>query len=274
MAIVTISRQVGSNGDEIAALVARKCKHQLVGRDEVHKLAQSCDAGFKDACALYEKETQPGFFERLFFNNPSYTSLFESLNFELASRGDVIIIGRGAQVVLRDMVGVIKVRVVAPTRVRIQRVAQKHKIDMGHAAEFVDKYDHQRKSLIRTLFDKDLRDWGLYDLIINTANFTPEGAADIVCQAIDVAHYEHTQEALKAELERRAFAKRVESAIKKEVVTSPYRDITVSVDNENNATLNGYVQDKLSRERAEKVAKKFERIKDVNNDIRTTELSY
>ncbi len=274
MAIITISRQVGSNGDEIAELVAKKCNHQLVGRDQVHKLAQACDSEFKDACSLYEKETQPGFFERLFFNNPSYTSLFESLNFELASQGDVVIMGRGAQIVLRDMPGVLKVRVVAPTRLRIQRVAEKEKIDMEHAAEFVDRYDHQRKAMIRTIFDKDLKDWGLYDLILNTSMFSVDAGADIVCKAIDVAHYEHTQEALKAELERKSFAKRVESAIKKEVVTSPYRDITASIDAQDELTIAGYVQDKMSKERAEKIAKKYERVKGVKNDIRTTELSY
>ncbi len=274
MAIITVSRQVGSFGDEIAALVAQKLGHTLVSRERVHELAQSCDEGFKDACSIYEKEVQPGFFERFFFNSPAYTSLFESLNYELASRGDVVVIGRGGQIVLHDVPGILKIRVVAPLDVRIKRVAKRENMPVDMAGEYVRKYDHQREALVRTIFDKDLQDWSLYDFIINTAQFSAQSAADIICRSVEMMHVEHTEEDVRKKLELMAFAKSVESAIKKEIVTSPYRNILVSAEEGGTVTISGFVQELRSKERAEKIAKKFDRVKEVKNDLRTTELRF
>ena len=61
MHIVTISRLVGAYGDVIAAIVARRMGLDLIGREELHETAQSCDPEYRDACSLYEKEHGPGF---------------------------------------------------------------------------------------------------------------------------------------------------------------------------------------------------------------------
>jgi len=110
MAIITISRQVGSFGDEIAALVARKLDHQIIDNDRVYILAREHDEDFKNACTLYSTQLFRGFLERHFANNPAYKSLFESINCELASIGNVVILGRGAQIALRDIAEVLDIR--------------------------------------------------------------------------------------------------------------------------------------------------------------------
>lgn len=274
MAIITISRQVGSFGDEIAAILARKINHQLVDQAHVHQFAQSCDADFSEACSLYEKEAQPRFFERMFFNSPAYTSLFESLNLELASKGDIILIGRGAQIVLKDIPGILSVRIVAPMDTRIARMAEEKNISKDEAANFIRKYDHQRASMIRTIYDKDFRDWALYDLIINTTSFSAESAADIIAKGVEEMHFEHTDEQLKEKLKLMCFGKRIESALKKEILTSTFRDIQVEVSPEGVVTLDGYVQDVKARELAEKIALKIDGVKKVTNQLRTTELRF
>jgi cytidylate kinase len=274
MAIITISRQVSSFGDEIASVLSKNINHQLVDQAQVHQFAQACDSDFSEACRLYEKEAQPGFFERMFFNNPAYTSLFESLNLELASKGDIILIGRGAQVVLRNIPGILKVRVVAPTNLRIQRLAEQRNISKEVAGDFVRRHDHQRAAMVRSFFDKDLRDWALYDLIVNTTAFSIEAAADLVAKAVDEMHYEHTDEQLKEKLKLMSFGKRIESALKKHILTSAFRDINVTVSPDGVATLSGYVQDVKAKEMGEKIAKGIEGVNKVVNELRTTELRF
>ena len=61
MHIITISRLVGAYGDIIAAIVARRMGLDLIGREELHEMALSCDSDYRDACAVYEKEHGPGF---------------------------------------------------------------------------------------------------------------------------------------------------------------------------------------------------------------------
>ena len=61
MRIVTMSRQVGSLGNEIATLTAKKMDLELIERTSLHELAQSCDPEYKDACEVYESEHGLGF---------------------------------------------------------------------------------------------------------------------------------------------------------------------------------------------------------------------
>jgi cytidylate kinase len=274
MSIVSISMQVGSYGNEIAAQVAKKCHFQFVDQAQVHQLAQECDAEFSKACKLYEAETKPSFFESFFFNNAAYTALFESLNYELASRGNVVIIGRGAQIVLRDIPGVFKARIVAPKDLRIKRVMDAKKVSPEEAASYVEKYDHQRQALIRAIFDKDLRDLRLYDLIINTVSYTPEGAAEVICFAIE-KHQKHQEpETLKEDLKNKAFAKRVESFVKKKIWTSSYRNIEIATTGSGEITLTGFVPDKKTKEHAAEIASTVSGVQKVINELRTTELSF
>ncbi|MEJ2718860.1 MAG: cytidylate kinase-like family protein [Deltaproteobacteria bacterium] len=183
MAIVTISRQEGSYGEVIGAILAKKMGLELITREKVHSLALSCDPEYSEACADYESEHGPGFFERIFFDKTSYTSLFESLTYEQASRGNVVIIGRGAQMVLQHVPGVFKLRVVAPRLVRVKRVMARYGLSLGRAEDFVRKHDHERRHLETSVFGMDPGDWSLYDIIINTAHFESGSAAEVVARS-------------------------------------------------------------------------------------------
>ena len=274
MAIVVISRQVGSYGDKIAALVAKTLNYELVDRSKVHQVARECDPDFSNACTLYEEERKPGFFESFFFQDPSYTSLFESLTYELASRGNVVILGRGSQIVLRDLPDVFTARIVAPTDIRVQRIMKEKGVSAEEARHFIEKHDKQRRALLLSVFDRDLFDWTLYDVILNTASYDVESGAKILCEAVREKIKPTLEVELTQELKNRAFAKTVESHIKKHVVTSAYRNITVSATTEGVVTLSGFVSDPMEKARVEKLAASVQGVKEVVNDLRTTELSF
>ena len=274
MAIVVISRQVGSYGDKIAALVAKTLNYELVDRSKVHQVAQECDPDFSNACTLYEEERKPGFFESFFFQDPSYTSLFESLTYELASRGNVVILGRGSQIVLRDLPDVFTARIVAPSDIRVHRIMQEKGVSADEARHFIDKHDKQRRALTQSVFDRDLYDWTLYDVILNTASYDPESGAKIICEAVEEKIKPTAEPELKQKLKNLAFAKRVESHIKKHVVTSAYRNITVSATSEGVVSLSGFVSDQKDKAKVEKLAANVAGVKEVVSDLRTTDLSF
>ncbi len=275
MAVVTISRKVGSLGDEIGALVARKLGYELVSREGVHRIARECDLEFQDACAAFEAETAPGgVWERMFFRDPAYTSLFEALNLELASRGDVVILGRGAQIALAEVPGVFHARVVAPSGLRVERIAQRMGLGLDEAREFVRHYDQQRRSLIESVYHKDLADWSLYNMVINTASLSAEAGAELISLAVRSLPPVNDPQAVSQDLAHRAFAKKVESAIKKRILTSPYHDIRVRCPLEGHVVLEGFVQDRATRQRAQEVAAQYPGVVKADNQLRTTELSF
>ena len=268
MAVVAVSRQVGSYGNEIMALSAQLLGYKLIDREEVHALAEKCDDEFKKACALYEREIPKDFWERHFLNTPTYTSLFASLNFELASEGDVVIAGRGAQIVLGRFPGVYKVRVVAPEELRVERMMEKKNLPWSEAESFVRSHGHGRRTLIQSLYHKDLSDWSLYDLIINTEFTSIEGGAKIIQSAVEVMPPVTDPEGLAADFRRQAFAKKVESWIRKKVREAFHRHIDVSCPADGVILLTGFSMDAGAAEAAEEVARSFDEVHTVTNEIK------
>ncbi|MEW5725220.1 MAG: cytidylate kinase family protein [Thermodesulfobacteriota bacterium] len=268
MKIIALSRQIGSWGDEIAAMVAERLGFQLVDQKTVHELAESCDPGFKDACELYEREAPKGFWERFFFNKPANTSLFEALNFELASRGDVVLVGRGSQVVLLNIRGVLRARIVAPTEVRVKRFAEQHGVPEDKARDYVVRHGQQRRALIQNIWDVDLSDWALYDLIVNTQDMTPDDGAYIVACAAQKMQPVKDEEALKERLKRLSFAKLVESAIRKELTGTDLGPITVVSPSQGRVVIAGVVSSEADKLLAGKIAGQREGVTEVDNQLR------
>ena len=78
----------------------------------------------------------------------------------------------------------VRVRMVAPFDVRVNRIALANGLTTGAADPLVAKVDHERKDFIRDQFQKDPRDPMNYDLVINTSALTVEGTAAIVMAAL------------------------------------------------------------------------------------------
>lgn len=274
MNILTISRLVGSYGDEIAALVAEKMGLELIGRNGLHELAQSCDTEYKDACELYETEHGPAFFERLFFDRPSHKSLFEALAYEQASRGNVVIIGRGAQIVLRDVPGVFSVRVVAPLETRIERMKKRLNCWNEEAREYIERYDQERETLIHTIFGKHDEDWPVYDMILNTSKFSAEDAAEIVIHSMRKLAEPADEAAAREKLKNCAIAKRIETLIRRKLSSAVARNVEITAESGGVITISGRIGEKRDKEKVEKLVSSYPGVTRIENQLKYTELSY
>jgi hypothetical protein len=277
MAIIIISSEIGTPRDEIAALVAKKLDHQLADHSHVRQLAQDCDSEFDKACAFYQsnygEQEHVGWLERVFYSKPAYVSLFKALHYELASRGDVVILGRGPQIVLRDVPGVLKVRIVAPTRWRAEKMAARRNISLDEATAYVDKMDLSRRALMESVYGVPIYIW-LYDLSINVQTFTVETAAGFICQAASGMDTVPDEADLKEKLTCLALAARVDSAIKQEIQVAPFREFEVSATADGQVSLEGAVHERYSKTRAEKIARTVKGVSGVVNRLKTTDLGY
>lgn len=269
MGAITISRQTGSCGDEIATLLAERLHFELINDEKIHQLAEKCDDDYRDACSAYEYETFRGFFERLFYDRPAYKSLFEALNYELAGEGNVVLLGRGAQIVLHDCAGVFHARVVAPQKKRVERVAEQRKWTQQEAWSFLQNQDHQRRNLVQSIYKADINDYELYDIVCNTAHYSAEAVADLLVRAFNKKNEQPEDPGVSMKLKDLAFAKRLESAIRKQVSSSPFMEgIEVTSDPAGKITLKGFVQGEVDWEKAATIAQHHEGVTEVDNKIR------
>ncbi|MCF8034473.1 MAG: cytidylate kinase family protein [Desulfarculaceae bacterium] len=270
MAIVTISRQVGSMGDEIADQVCRDLGIRLVGGDHFQAKAQECDDDFAKECRAFETEEPAGFFERIFMRHPANTSLFASLVYSEAAQGDAVVLGRGSQIVLAEDPAVLKVRIVSPRHVRVERLAQRKGISSDDAATYLNRHDRHRRALIESIFHKDLSDWSLYDMVLNTKDLSADLVAKLICLAAETEGPISQEQ--KASYADRALAKAVEAAIKKKVVTVPVREVEVTSQGNGRLSLDGAVQDDDSRKHAGDIALAHPGVTAVDNQLRVTKL--
>jgi cytidylate kinase len=269
MAVVTISYQIGSLGGEVAQHAAQLLNLELIDSHQVHTLAESCDDEYKDACSAYALEEFGGILERLSFDRPAYKSLFEALNFELAGRGSVLLLGRGAQVVLKDIPGVFHARIIAPEIIRVERVAARERLTSREAWQIVQNHGRHRKALIESVFRVDPNDYFFYDIIINTAHYTSEATAELLAQAIAKKDRIGDQAVVIEEMKNLAAAKRLESIIRKQVRTAPFMEgVTVSLTADGTVVLNGLVRSQQDIEIAQRIAEDADGGCKVDNQLR------
>jgi cytidylate kinase len=268
MAVVTISRQVGSLGDEVARVLAEDLGYHLVTSQDIQDVARSYDESFAADVSGLEMERGPSFLERLFFAQPVYTSLYGAVILELASRRQVVILGRGSQVVLRHVPQVLRVRVVAPIQLRAQRVGQALSLGPDEAMDYVDRYDQERRALVRQIFDHDLRDWGLYHLVLNTEALDAAGAGSILKKAVSELVRLHPMEDVSRLLGRMALAKRIEAKLRRLVLRA--NSIKADAAPDGSVVLSGYLYSEPERQRAQELAVEMAGSIQVANDVRVS----
>jgi cytidylate kinase len=114
---------------------------------------------------------------------PDYLDLLSSVILEYATQGQVMIVGRGGQMILRARPQVLRVQVIARFENRVYNIVQREGVKWREAAYSVRLADEQRSGYMRRFYNVDWLDASLYDLVINTDRIPSETAADMVIQA-------------------------------------------------------------------------------------------
>jgi len=274
MKIVTISRLVGSYGDIVAAVVARRMGLELVSLAKVHELAQGCDPEYQDVCATFETEHGPTFFEKIFFDRPTHTSLFMALTFEEASKGNVVLVGRGAQVILREAPGVFRARLVAPKAIRMERIMDRYNFTREEAEDFVRRSDHEREGLIHSIFHVDPNDWSFYDLIMNTARYSSGAAADIIVQAVEKMDPVAEPEKVQRELKSMALAKKIETRVRKRLTSAVARLVEIQAQPDGVIRISGRIRDQKDKDKLMKILAEYPGVHQISDELKVTDLSF
>lgn len=183
MPIITLSRELGSRGDDVALAVAERRKLRLIGRELINQAARQAGA---PEIALAEIDElgllglKPGRAARQI-----YRTTVEQVIRDLAAGGNVLLIGRGGQIVLAGQAGVLHVRIVAPHAARVRCVVERCRVSAEAAAARIAASDRARSAYLRRHYGARWDDPQLYDLMINMAQLRVEDAAALVCLAAD-----------------------------------------------------------------------------------------
>ncbi|MBC7233995.1 MAG: cytidylate kinase-like family protein [Chloroflexi bacterium] len=222
MAIVTLSRQLGAGGSEIAAGVAKALGLRIIDREAIDCAA--LEAGVPEI-ALHELgyEGRRGLMQRILDAlkaSPAIPSIVEMERREsvlpiamtprgiftpampllsaamedyvrivgmvilnIAQEGNVLIIGRGSQVLLKDNPEALHVKVIAPLPRRVEKLMRIEGITQREAAQRILASDQARAEYLRRYYGVNWLDPQLYDLVINTGRISIQTAVQLVVMA-------------------------------------------------------------------------------------------
>lgn len=182
MAIITISREMGSGGIPIAHRAAEELGYTLVDGEALRKIADQY--GLSQEAFDQADEHPPAFVAEKDVRLLVDLHQIELMILDYALKGDVIIYGRGGQDLLKKIRSVFRVRIVAPFEERVERWAEREWLDPDLARVLVRKSDQQRAGFIKYYFDRDWENPLDYDLVINTQRLSEEKAIDMICDGV------------------------------------------------------------------------------------------
>ena len=264
MPLITITTGIGCCGLEIARRVAGGLEIPLYDDEKLREESIAMGLSSKELKSLDEKA--PGFFSRVLeFRPQSYLELLEAVVYEISRRGEGIIIGHGAQFLLRDFGCALHVRIYSSEASRLETLTSTQTISRKAALKTIRADDSSKRGFMHYAFAMDWDDPGLYDLIVNKDKLGIEAAADLI---LSVARSEIINTcSLKAleTMERYGLKKLVETSVKKTILIP--RNIHVEVPETGVVVLTGIINPLESKDVLLAAVKAVPGVTEVREDL-------
>jgi CMP/dCMP kinase len=202
MNAITISREYGSGGGEIAARLARRLGWQLIDHEVVVRVAEKLHVSEEEA--EEQDECVEGLASRIFKSlrlvhptmpvtvdippNMDSRAFYEARCQVIegaVTSGHVVIVGRGAQAHLAKRRDVLHVRIVASFELRLAYVMSREGLDREAAQARIMKKDLERARYLERFYHRNPGDPHLYDLVLNTSILDLESAAEVIAIVLE-----------------------------------------------------------------------------------------
>jgi cytidylate kinase len=197
MAVITVSRQLGSHGARIARTVAGELGYDLVDKAVVNRVIRQY--GLTRLDAVYDHK--PKVWELFNANSVTTIEMMNETIAAVAARGNVVIVGRGGFRVLAGMSDVLNVFVKAPDDVRAARIAKRDHVSAEEAARLIKEDDALRARFTRLFYSADWADESQFDLVVDTGVDSDEEAKAKIKEAVSVLPARGTRSAAGLEVD-------------------------------------------------------------------------
>ncbi|MBR1535405.1 MAG: cytidylate kinase-like family protein [Treponema sp.] len=183
MAIITLTRQSGSFGDEVGMLIARRLGYTYFDKKEIEQ--RIIAKGLPKEEFMKFDERKPKFLDRFTKNRDRYLNFLSETILEIAREGNCVIMGRGAYLFLRDVPGHIALRFVSTKAKRIEHIKELTGATNDKVAEqMLEKSDKKQAAFYKSCFKWDLSNHDFIYATINTAIVPPDMLVDMICAGV------------------------------------------------------------------------------------------
>jgi CMP/dCMP kinase len=199
--LITVSREFGAGGSELARLAGQELQWPVLDRDLVHRVAERLRLEPHHVEAVDEQP--PGLLTRLIasallmappelptemqtdrLHPDSVAAAARAAILAAAESPPLIVVGHASQCLFRHRPRTLHIRLVAPEALRLQRVCTRVPCDSARAVAETRRMDQARAAYVRRHHQTDWRDPLLYDMQFNTGRISIADAARMVVQAV------------------------------------------------------------------------------------------
>jgi cytidylate kinase len=187
---LTISREAGSRGAEVAQRIGERLGWAVLDKNLVDRLAG--DLKLQPRVLELLDETRINWFSETLLNlfnsrlvaQQGYVELLGKVIALAATSEPVVIVGRGAHLILPPDAG-LRVRVVAPRILRVQWMAASDGVTLQAGEKRVDAIDEDRGAFISRNFRQESAEASAYDLVLNAASLGVDGCVEVAVRALE-----------------------------------------------------------------------------------------
>ena len=189
--IITIGRQHGSSGREIARLLAEKLNYKCYDKEIVDEAANHSDFS-RDLIDAFDEKRMSAFIlhaggyglnENFRLNMQVVSAQFEAMR-NIAEKGNCIFVGRCADYILRDHDDLISVFIIGDMDERLKCLERRQGLDEVEARKKIKEVDKDRSSFYRYYSDHTWGDAQNYDMCINSSKLGVEGTVQVILDYI------------------------------------------------------------------------------------------
>lgn len=272
VAVITISRHPGSLGDTVARAIAERLRYRLVERGELVQLAErigGSDVAWDRAPEL--RERSPTFWERLNEERRRYASVLRRVMTQLAEEDNVVIVGLGGGQLLKGLRNVLRLQIIAPMEVRLERVMERGFDDVrgplnrDQARDLIRARDRDVSGYMRYLFNIDWLESHHWDIVLNTGRFSVGETVDIVTAIVESGALEPSP-LDRQRLDNLALASRVEATVLGD--PNVWVNALKVVAHDGRVRIDGEVITEEDRDAVEQVVRAVDGVRHIENDLR------
>ncbi|MCE0499136.1 MAG: cytidylate kinase-like family protein [Methylacidiphilales bacterium] len=211
--IVTISRQCGAGGGEIALRTAEiltllshgKQPWVVVDKDiaqriiEAHHLPKQIARYFTEEQTMSIEEHVEGILG-ISVSGPTLLEKMTTTMVHLARMGHVVLVGRAANMITAKFPRAVHVRVIGSFARRVERIRELEKCSWEAAAAKIKTVDENRRRFVATCFRVKIDDVSGYDMVFNTDRISVEEAARMIAHLVSSPDFRNKEAGKLSEL--------------------------------------------------------------------------
>ncbi len=264
MAIITISREMGTGAYQIASEVAQRLKYTLIDGPRIKSLAAKY--GLTPEMLQMVDEKPPSYVTAEDRKRAAALNAIELIILDLARKGNVVVYGRGGQDLLKDCKNILRLRFIADFEERVERFAEREWIDPDMARSLIRRSDHQRGGFIHFYFDRDWHDPNYYDLVFNTSRLSEETIIECIIATTKEPALKEFDKSAAAVIDSVILSKKIETALLNAPVLEDYRPFSISI-YKGAVSISGYIISEVQKKAAIEIVKAVKGVTSVTEDI-------